>query len=135
MTPPSSGTRWWKAPWAHRCRMTDATPAPDVFRAHWIGGVDLAVRALADEDERGAQFDRMLAEHVALALDDLGDVLAVTALNPAKLSTEKNIARREADRELLEYVRARATAIRDGAGSAPDLGSDEEEHGDSWCNA
>lgn len=110
--------------------MTDSTPAPDAFRAHWIGGADVAVRALADRDERGRQFDRMLAEQVALALDDLGEVLAVTALSTTKPSTERNIARREADLELLEYVRARAAAVRDGAGN--DSSSDDEDDDILW---
>lgn len=93
--------------------MSDHTPAPEAFRAHWVGGVDLAVRELADEKERGRQFDRMLREQIARELDEFGDLLAITALSTANLVNPANIARRDADRDLLEFVRARAAAIRD----------------------
>lgn len=112
--------------------MTDQTPAPDAFRAHWVGGTDLAVRALADEDERGRQFDRMLREQVARELDDFGDLLSATALNTATLVMPENSARRDADRELLEFVRARAAALRDGATAAQDDDADDECG--LWCS-
>ena len=99
--------------------MSTATPEPAAFRAHWTNQADLAVRAVP-EDERGAQFDRMLDEHAARTLDDLIEVLEITALSVVTLQAPVNIARREADQEVLEYVRARAAALRDGVSRVED---------------